>query len=232
MTSAAGTLELWDALAAAPQAARGAVVLVARGLSADLASACERPLAEASAAALDELRERGGSTLDTVIACPRCAALMEVPLELDLFADDPFAGESVVGDGGDVVVRAPTTTDLLEALATDDPAATLRERCVAWPTGADDDLRARADHAVDAAVERAVGAAGATIRVECPDCGATVSADVDVVRLLVDRVTEHAQTVLAEVAALARAYGWTESEILSIPEARRRVYLALARGGG
>jgi hypothetical protein len=36
---------------------------------------------------------------------------------------------------------------------------------------------------------------------------------------------------MAEVDTIARAYGWTEAEILALPADRRRRYLALAGSG-
>jgi hypothetical protein len=37
----------------------------------------------------------------------------------------------------------------------------------------------------------------------------------------------HARSLLAEVHSLARAYGWTESEILALSPQRRSTYLEM-----
>jgi len=47
--------------------------------------------------------------------------------------------------------------------------------------------------------------------------------------LLTDRVADQAQRVFLDVADLASAYGWSEPQILALPEPRRRAYLELAR---
>ena len=67
------------------------------------------------------------------------------------------------------------------------------------------------------------------MRTQCPDCGASTTADVDVTGLLTDRVADQAQRVFLDVADLASAYGWSEPQILALPEPRRRAYLELAR---
>jgi hypothetical protein len=228
---AAATLDLWEALSATTPAARGAIVLVARGLAANIEEACDLPLASAAAAALAELRSRSGPELATVVACPACEALLDVPLRLDDFATRTSEPEGEVRVRG-VVVRAPTTADVLAALDFDDPAQTLRDRCETWPSDAhgDHELAAR----VAEAAERLAGAAGVTARLTCPECGNDVEADVDVVRLLAERVADQARAVLADVATLAAAYGWSEREILTMSPVRRRSYLdlVLVRSGG
>ncbi len=228
VNSAAATLDLWEALTATTPPARGAVVLVARGVAPDLDAARNLPLAVAAREALAELRERVGPRLDAVASCPVCESLLDVSLPLD----EVLAGCEVLADGvrvDGVVVRGPTTADVLEALASAEPAATLRARCVTWPEGtvqyADAELTAR----VATAAEQLAGAAGVSARLDCPECGGQVLADVDVVRLLTERVTEQAQGLLADVAVLATAFGWSERDALAMSPARLRAYLGLAR---
>ncbi|GAA1857198.1 hypothetical protein [Myceligenerans crystallogenes] len=231
--STAATLALWEALGTTPPPAGGAVVLLARGAAPDLATACDLPLAVAAQAALAELRERTGPTLATVLDCAGCGDVLDVALALDALAAPAAtpAEARVPAAGGDVVVRTPTTTDVLAALESDDPGTHLRERCEQWPPGADRADRAGlADRVADAA-EALAGAAAARARVTCPGCGRETVADVDVVRLLAERVTEQASALLADVAELAGAFGWSEDEILAMSPWRRRAYLGLTRAG-
>lgn len=231
MTPAAATLDLWDTLAAAAPPARGAAVLVARGVAPDLVAAGDVPLAVAAREALVTLRDRVGPVLDTTLSCPACEALLDVPLPLDQVLAGS-AGPPADADVDGVVVRGPTTSDVLAALASHDPAATLRAQCVTWPEGtlpdADADLAAR----VAATAEQVAGAAGTTLRLQCPECGGEVVADVDAVGLLTERVAEEARDVLADVATLAAAFGWSEREVLALPPARWHAYLRLVRAQG
>jgi hypothetical protein len=227
-TGSTATLELWEALTATTPPARGATVLVARGLAPDAVAAYELPLAAGAREALAELRARTGPELDTVLACPVCEALLDVPLPLDGVLAGSDVDETTQRVGG-VELRAPTTADVLAALDTPDPAATLRARCETWPAGTDPeddpDLAAR----VAAAAERLAGAAGVSVRLDCPRCESDVLADVDVVRLLTERVTEQAHAVLTDVATLAVAFGWSEQEVLALSPARFRAYLDLVQ---
>ncbi|GAB3170308.1 hypothetical protein GCM10027059_36520 [Myceligenerans halotolerans] len=230
MSDDGATLALAEALSAAAPETRGAALLHARGEAPDLGAAAALPLARVAVAALDELRARVGPVLATVMTCPGCSASLDVPLMLDLLADTASAAatDEVRVTGG--VVRAPTTADLLAAATSTDPAAALRDRCVHWEPGAVvDDPGTLME--VEAAAERLVGAADTTARLHCPACGAEAGVAVDLVALLTDHLVDEAQHVIAVVTELAAAYGWTEAEILSLPESRRAAYLEHARSG-
>lgn len=221
------TLDLWESFVDTTPPARGAAVVVARGLARDVASACELPLAVTARESLAELRDRVGPKLDTVLTCPACEALLDVPLPLDaVLAGHDDAAEAEVGG---VTLRAPTTADVLAALDSADAAATLRARCVTWPAGTDPARDPVLAARVADAAERLAGVAGASVRVQCPECGGDVTADVDVVWLLTEHVTEQAHGLLTDVATMAAAFGWTEPEVLALSPARFQAYLDLAR---
>ena len=113
------------------------------------------------------------------------------------------------------------------------PSATLRQRCVTWPAGVDPlDLPPEVHERVDAAAEELAGASALAVRLGCPECGSDVAAEVDPVALLADRVSDEVRDLLGDVAELAAAFGWSETEVLQLSEARRRAYLDLARQAG
>jgi hypothetical protein len=89
----------------------------------------------------------------------------------------------------------------------------------------------RAGAAVIAAVEAALEAACPTgavrVTVACPACGAPTSAALDLPVLVWAEVETRASTLLGEVHALARAYGWTEPDVLALSPERRAAYLEL-----
>ena len=64
----------------------------------------------------------------------------------------------------------------------------------------------------------------------CPECGAVSSALFDASTFLLAEL-RRADGIFAEVDRLARAYHWSEAEILALPLARRRRYLELAAEG-
>ncbi|GAB3047283.1 hypothetical protein GCM10027053_01410 [Intrasporangium mesophilum] len=231
------TLALWEALASTTSVARGASLLVALGAADSLADAVRMPLATAARAALGELRERAGLEVQTVLTCPDCGAVLDVPLALDDLLettdDRPGAAAGGVATVDGIVVRGPTTEDLLVALASAQPSAALRDRCVTLPAGVD---AATLDPAVlervNAVAEELAGASALAVRLVCPDCGSDVAADVDAVALLADRVADEVRDILGDVAELAAAFGWSETEVLHLSDARRAAYLELARRGG
>jgi hypothetical protein len=49
--------------------------------------------------------------------------------------------------------------------------------------------------------------------------------DYDVVEPAEPKFTDQARRLMAEVAVLARAYHWSEGDILALPPGRRRFYL-------
>jgi hypothetical protein len=78
---------------------------------------------------------------------------------------------------------------------------------------------------LEAALAQADGFARLEVQVVCPACGTTDSMLFDPGRFLVDRLRSR-RSLLDEVDLIARHYHWSEAEILDLPLARRRAYLA------
>ena len=66
------------------------------------------------------------------------------------------------------------------------------------------------------------------LQLRCPECGAERPAEVDPAAFVWRELDDRARSTLAEVASLAAAYGWSESEVLALSRERRRAYLELA----
>lgn len=60
----------------------------------------------------------------------------------------------------------------------------------------------------------------------CPACGAANEVPIDLDAAALARLGARQRALLHEVHCLASHYGWTESEVLAIPPARRAQYLA------
>jgi len=63
--------------------------------------------------------------------------------------------------------------------------------------------------------------------VHCPACGYTWQMLFDIESFLWAEISAAAKRLLREVHALARAYGWSEEDILSMSTARRHLYLEM-----
>jgi hypothetical protein len=170
-----------------------------------------------------------GGVLAATAVCADCEEELEFALPVaDLLALEPEVrvdAGTVPVDGRELGLRPPGFADL-DAVAGEAPerrSEALARRCV------EGDVPARLDDAVVAAIEAAVEAADPLVEIRvgltCPECGAGLDAEVDVVAHVWAEVEARAREVVAEVDVLARAYGWSEREILALDEARRRLYL-------
>lgn len=61
----------------------------------------------------------------------------------------------------------------------------------------------------------------------CPDCGHQWKMVFDIVSYFWSELSAKARRILYDVHALAQAYGWSESDILSMSDTRRQSYLGL-----
>ncbi len=77
---------------------------------------------------------------------------------------------------------------------------------------------------INAALDRLAPQLPTSVRTSCPDCRAAQRLPLDPYLVL---SSCSADTVLAEIHQIARCYSWSQAEILSLPTARRRRYLAL-----
>lgn len=177
-----------------------------------------------------------GPVLEAVADCPGCGEVLDVTLDLrDLLghplpADTPCA---IRDEGFEALIRAPRPADLDAAAGTADPARALFEACILAATRDDrpiaaaalpDSLRAAAAEALAARDPLTEVSLGLT----CPACGTASSVGLAAEAVLAQDIAEAAPRLLAEVARLACAFGWTEQAILAMTPARRRAYLALA----
>ena len=72
--------------------------------------------------------------------------------------------------------------------------------------------------------------AGLTLESTCPACDAEVVVAWDVVAFVWRELHSWALKTMHDVHCLAKAYGWTEHDVLVIPPFRRQFYLELAFG--
>ncbi|HTQ89280.1 MAG TPA: hypothetical protein VMK84_07280 [Streptosporangiaceae bacterium] len=243
LADAAVLLSAWEEAAAVPDGAVAATLLHRAGLVASVDEGLDLPLGHAAARLARLYADSFGNAVDAVLTCPGCQEHLEVSLPLAPLCRAPdgpdqqiVSEETVPGKAGpprDYVVRSPTGRDLLLAATEPDPAAVLLSRCVVADDGAAVDpatLDAGSLEALDAAAERLAGGAAPVLRSQCPACSEAVLADVDLAALLWQRVCREAPVVLADVAELSAAFGWSEAEVLAMSRTRREAYLSLARG--
>jgi hypothetical protein len=159
-----------------------------------------------------------------------CAALAAANAPADLPASHRAEIEEYV-----VEFRLPGGTDLTEASAggtEDEFVRHLLERCVLACTRRREPVRVEdvPDPVLDVVSRRMEAldpAARLTFALRCPQCGSRWDAPLDAGDLVWTRLQAAAETLLLDVDTLARAYGWTEPEILALSPLRRAAYLQL-----
>lgn len=182
-----------------------------------------------------ELRERTlGGALAARADCPACAEAVELTLAAaDLRVAGDVAPEALLERGPlRLRVRPPSTRDLLSAGASQgDPRAALLARCVLAER---DGSACPIDQVDDEALAEAVAAMAACdpqadvrLALTCPTCAHAWVLTFDIVTFFARELAVRGARLLHEVHTLARAYGWSEREILGLPAARRQRYLEL-----
>ncbi|MGP7996177.1 MAG: hypothetical protein ACLPKI_02390 [Streptosporangiaceae bacterium] len=241
-----GLLTAWEAGVGRPAVER-AVTLAALASGRSAGDVADLPLGECDRLLL-ALRERCfGPHLDGLADCPACGAGLDVRIDIDelrVAAEPSPRGEQVIDVAGTEIRLRPLTSR--DVGACDGDRDRLLARCVVRtprvPSGPDAPASPDAPGATDApelpeipesdllkAIEASLDQldprAAVALALDCPGCGAAWQAPVDVTEFVWSEVDRFARRLLADVHALARAYGWTESDVFAVSPARRRCYL-------
>jgi hypothetical protein len=170
-----------------------------------------------------------GSRLRGLADCPKCRCRVEFTLQTDILCSDtPVATEHILKLAQhDVRFRLPDSFDLARAAACEDVStarAEIARRCLLDQ----DASRALTEPEIEqlaAAIERADPQAEVLLDLRCPECANEWQTVLDIASFLWQELTAMSRDMLEEVALLARAYGWSERDILTMSPTRRRLYL-------
>jgi hypothetical protein len=234
----AAMLALWEATLG-QRATRRDDALLVHGLG---LRAAPRRLGARNAGLLALQTRLFGPALALRAECPRCAEALTFGIDAEqcraacVGSEHEDASTHVLDAQGYLLhYRLPTADDLalIEGEADlDAAAARLLSRCVVTCEQAG---RAADTAALPAAVRQQLAAAmesqdpGASLwfSLQCPACTHAWDAPLDAGAALWQQLQAQAERLLLQVDALARRYGWTESEVLALSPARRAAYLQL-----
>lgn len=169
-----------------------------------------------------------GPRLDLAHACEACGEVMAFGVTAtDLGLDQVQMPAAIPqahaqADGRTVAVRAVTAGDMAAAEQGRSPAeaqAILKARVA--PDGA-----GLLDEALDTVLASLDPEADLTLDVACADCGHRQALVLDLASFVWRELEIRVPRLLQQVAELAHAFHWSEREILAMPAARRRFYLA------
>jgi hypothetical protein len=222
-------LAVWQEGAGAPAVVR-AVAIAARAAPHPEAVS-DWSIGRRDALLLDVHATVFGGAIELVAGCPACEEALELTVAVDdvriPHGDAGAEHELVDGVSGvRVVFRLPSSADLLAVATINDIAAArqaLAERCVVGKAA----LPESAVAALAARVAELDPQADIQLALVCAECGHGWTVPFDVADYVWRRIDTRARTLVAEVAALASAFGWSEQEILGLPADRRRLYLDL-----
>ncbi|MEV0881248.1 hypothetical protein AB0I85_25830 [Micromonospora echinofusca] len=203
------------------------------------------PVGEVAALLLRTAGSWTGDRVEATLDCPACPQRLEVGFAvadllaaaLDPTADSAHGGARRVGAGAftldwrghRLTLRLPTPADLAAAARAGDAAAAERWLLRACLLAADpplDDPAAALPEVSAAMAERdPLGVVAVTLT--CPGCGTATEALLDVPGWAWQAADARVRRLLGEVHRLARAYGWSEAQVLGLGPHRRAAYLEL-----
>ncbi len=248
---AAQLLEVWEQALELEPAARALAMLCAGLPGTDPAELAAWPLGRRDAALLQWRAELFGPDLAAIAQCPACGENVELSFSAASLGAGAAPGDTAAARDVSVhrgpyslTLRAVTSSDLLSLAGPDpqpgipgaeaglNPEAELVRRCI---TGAASGGTPVEPSALPATVLAALGdelaAAdpGATteLAADCPACGRGWLAPFHIASYLWAELHHWAGRMLLDIHTLARAYGWSEQDILALPQRRRQAYLDL-----
>ncbi len=179
-----------------------------------------------------------GERFDAVTNCPSCAGALEFSFPARDFigaapnAPDPIA---TVWEEIELRLRSPDSRDLATAANLDvaNGRRLLLGRCLVSASRAGEnfsaaDLPQGAAEAAANLLAQRNPCSDIRFAVRCDACGHAWSVPFDIAAYLWSEISALARGILRDVVQLARLYGWSESEILSLSPARRQLYLEMA----
>jgi hypothetical protein len=193
-----------------------------------------------------------GNTIQCVLRCPACSEKMELQLNVDELTlerelDPQFHYEDVVQLDDErllVTFHIPTGADLEEAIRVasgvpEKAVVALAQRCVEEvlrntddpaapqvPTSPDDWPQSLFPE-ISARIEKLDPQAELKIDLACPACGHHFEDFIDAGGLLLQELTARQRLRYREVHQLAKAYHWSEADILRMSPRKRQLYLDL-----
>lgn len=226
--SPAQTLALWERGAPLHALDRAALLCAAARPDLPPQDIADLPLGTITDGLLALRVASWGARLSGHADCPRCGQRMGMDIDLAALLAEPPAARAEHSLRGQAL-RLPSLRDLAAVAGEPDPERAVRKllaRCLDQPECS------RADPALldeaEAALEALDPHADIALALCCPACGTAVEAQLDAGSLLWDELDARARALLREIDVLARAYGWSEGEILALGPLRRAHYLDLA----
>jgi len=180
-----------------------------------------------------------GGTLHCAGTCPDCNEPVDISFaikEIQVHSTvSDQQGTELTWDDLQITYRPPNSRDLAAiASCTNDRSAekVLIERCMVkikrngLPIEANE-LSEEAIRKTEQAIAECDPQAEILLDINCPECGSQWQQLFDIANFLWIEISVQAKRLLQEVHTLAKAYGWTEMDVLKLSDIRRQIYLEM-----
>lgn len=235
-------LALWEAVLEQPAEARAEALLRAWPDSGEPAPT----LGERNARLIELHACLFGREIELLSHCPACQAVAQFSADCQALSARMRPGLATApphrlqAHGHTVEFRLPGSADIAQACAPQGEHNFMQRLlgcCVLACTHEGQSIAlARLPESVLDALSQEMEAldpgASVSFALDCPQCAARWQAPLDVGEMLWRKVRAAAERVLLDIDALARAYGWTEREVLRLSPLRRAAYLQMVTAGG
>ena len=221
-------IDLGDSGRSGSPVERGLLLLAAALPGEDAADLAALSIPRRDAALLAWRHQAFGPALPGVADCPACGVALEFDFDgRDLLAAAAASPEPDCVHIGGQRFRLPNSRDLLAVAAVADPGQATRRLLAAWRLDAGP-AESRSDAWLadaEAALAAHAGASDTRFELGCESCGHAWEAPFDICSYFWEEIERRAQALLDDVHRLALAYGWSESAILALSDARRAAYV-------
>lgn len=228
-------LALWERGRGLHPIDQGVLAIEAAHPAAEPGSVADWPLGRRNRALAELQAACFGARLQGWTECLQCGDKLEFELDAASLASADMAEavpEPITAKG--LNFRLPTSRDLARIASEPDvetAALRLLERCMIDASDPGSLTTWTQDEIEEVGTRMGDADPLAEIRVSflCPVCGGGSEEGLDLPVFLWAGIEGHAKRLLLEVHTLASTYGWSESAILALGDARRRCYLEMVQ---
>ncbi|MFC5742702.1 hypothetical protein [Dyella tabacisoli] len=232
--NAADLLAIWERGRLLPPLRRARLLCALDSTDAPADAPPDRlPIGATNARLLNLRRSLFGPDIAGIADCPACDTRLEIAMQVEDFLaawnseETLRRAHSIEIEGHPLHFRLPTLEDL-EAMDANLDAQQAQEQllllCLSEP---DRTPTPRAVEPLLAEMARVDPLADPQLALSCHACGHGFTLAFDIAAFLWLEIEAWGARLLTDVHTIARAYGWSETDILALPPTRRQAYLDL-----
>jgi len=187
------------------------------------------PLGRRNHALLEMYRFCFGPHLQAWSGCAQCGEQMEFRIDSRALINHASGANAETVSVGGYSFRLPSSRDLAAAAREREiglAGIRILERCqlsgAKRANWSEEEL-----NQIEASMALCDPLAETRLALRCPTCDHEAEETLDIVGLVWSEIASHANRLLREIHSLASAYGWTESQVLSLSAYRRARYLEM-----